>query len=396
MRRKTFYGFLAILIAAAIFLACAIGSSWFTNGDIRTWFNSWGQKTSGGESSADNSPDDNNDNVGTEPILEDFAFTSDTDNKHISLLVTPYMDSDDNVIEEGEDVEIEPVRKKITAVVTTTVKNPKLDWSIYVDGAEENETDYSDIITIEPIADGSSSVIVTCYNAFDETFVIKATLRDVGVYSTCKVKFVGIPKEIYIVAGRSLVPIDEYEIDDIGTIDFTIVLDNVYHKVGEKFYNLTVSKVINGLLEYCDLSFVPVNADVSAGEFIYDTKIINRGTEAFSNWILSPHPSLLEKSETYFEEDTFNGYIQTPLMGGKFINSVYSFTLNHSFFSHCGLISKATLVRYAKQTLYRFIETPTYKITFTEEITGISTELTLTFSPALLSKVEIGDDVVEF
>ncbi len=43
MKAKTFLLLLAALIAAGIVLACAIGSSWFTNGNFKTWFNSWGQ-----------------------------------------------------------------------------------------------------------------------------------------------------------------------------------------------------------------------------------------------------------------------------------------------------------------------------------------------------------------
>lgn len=45
MRKKTFYAFLALILTAVIVIACGVGSSWFTNGDIKTWFNSWGQKT---------------------------------------------------------------------------------------------------------------------------------------------------------------------------------------------------------------------------------------------------------------------------------------------------------------------------------------------------------------
>ena len=43
MTKKSFISFISIILACAIFLACAIGSSWFTNGNFKTWFNSWGK-----------------------------------------------------------------------------------------------------------------------------------------------------------------------------------------------------------------------------------------------------------------------------------------------------------------------------------------------------------------
>ena len=43
MNKKAFYGFLTLIIVVAIVIACAVGSSWFTNGNIKTWFNGWGQ-----------------------------------------------------------------------------------------------------------------------------------------------------------------------------------------------------------------------------------------------------------------------------------------------------------------------------------------------------------------
>ena len=47
MRRSTknaIAAVVAIVLALAIVIACGVGSSWFTNSDIATWFNSWGQR----------------------------------------------------------------------------------------------------------------------------------------------------------------------------------------------------------------------------------------------------------------------------------------------------------------------------------------------------------------
>lgn len=48
MKKKTFFGFLALIIAAGIVIACGIGSQvdghWFQNPNVETWFHSWGQE----------------------------------------------------------------------------------------------------------------------------------------------------------------------------------------------------------------------------------------------------------------------------------------------------------------------------------------------------------------
>ncbi len=45
MRKKSHGGVIgvifAIILAAVLVLTCCIGSSWFTNTDIATWFNGW-------------------------------------------------------------------------------------------------------------------------------------------------------------------------------------------------------------------------------------------------------------------------------------------------------------------------------------------------------------------
>jgi len=42
LRRKTLYGIIGSILLVVVFFVCAVGSSWFTNGNIKTWFNSWG------------------------------------------------------------------------------------------------------------------------------------------------------------------------------------------------------------------------------------------------------------------------------------------------------------------------------------------------------------------
>lgn len=59
-RDGTFWikGLIALILAAVIIITVGIGSSWFTNGDIRTWFNSWGQGASTPDDKEPENPDD--------------------------------------------------------------------------------------------------------------------------------------------------------------------------------------------------------------------------------------------------------------------------------------------------------------------------------------------------
>lgn len=53
MKLKHFLGLIAAIIVAGIILAAAVGSSWFTNKNIKTWFNNWGQNKSETHNPAD-------------------------------------------------------------------------------------------------------------------------------------------------------------------------------------------------------------------------------------------------------------------------------------------------------------------------------------------------------
>lgn len=46
-----------MIVAIAMVIVCGIGSNWFKNGDIKTWFDNWGQGTSETESPNDDQED---------------------------------------------------------------------------------------------------------------------------------------------------------------------------------------------------------------------------------------------------------------------------------------------------------------------------------------------------
>ena len=50
MRNGIIKGIVALFVAAALVVTAGIGSSWFTNPNIATWFNGWGKNKEGGDS----------------------------------------------------------------------------------------------------------------------------------------------------------------------------------------------------------------------------------------------------------------------------------------------------------------------------------------------------------
>ena len=43
MKKQVISSIIALLVAVALVITAGIGSSWFTNPNISTWFNSWGK-----------------------------------------------------------------------------------------------------------------------------------------------------------------------------------------------------------------------------------------------------------------------------------------------------------------------------------------------------------------
>lgn len=177
MKKGTLGAIIVILLAAIIVLVCGIGSSWFTNGDFATWFNSWGKGTEQ-EQPADEEQD------------EETPADDETDEEQGGMLV-----------EEGDSNGIALMSAKIAAAdydeygvspmaetaytVTATVSGTEgadtsLDWSVvFVDPEDswatgKNVTDY---VTVTPTADGALTANVECLQAFGARIKVVAASR---------------------------------------------------------------------------------------------------------------------------------------------------------------------------------------------------------------------------
>lgn len=175
MTKKTFYSFLAIILAGAIVLACAIGSSWFTNGDFKTWFNSWGQDSA---VEPDKQPDKPSD--GDEVCSGNVVVTVNKASSFMRLAAAP--------------VQASAGSYTLTATVLPSEATYKdLDWTIaWKDASGEwaNGKAVTDYCMVMPTSDGALTASLSCKQAFGEQIIVTATNRDDSTKSaTCTVDY---------------------------------------------------------------------------------------------------------------------------------------------------------------------------------------------------------------
>ena len=180
--KKFWISFISTLLAAAVVITVGIGSTWFTNWDVKTWFNSWGQ--------AEQEQPDNPD----EPEEPE----------------TPGDDSEDGGIEVGavsgngielmfakiyrEDFEVNGIMPYADSAVTISVTNAnavlKYKWSLaWKTAKSEAVSSYVQLSATE-----GTSVNVSALKAFDTQVILTCSAHigekpEVASSSTCPVDY---------------------------------------------------------------------------------------------------------------------------------------------------------------------------------------------------------------
>ncbi|HIU00628.1 MAG TPA: hypothetical protein IAB64_01430 [Candidatus Coproplasma excrementavium] len=155
----------AIVLAVAIVIACGVGSSWFTNSDIATWFNSWG-KGEQTEQPDKETPDDE------QPVDEGGIVVGESQGA-ISL-----MSSVATVTTAAGETRV--------AGQTVTVQNPEdavtYTWSLSMSGG--SASDYVTLsattgtsVTVTPKAAFGTPITLTCTATFDGETLSTATVK---------------------------------------------------------------------------------------------------------------------------------------------------------------------------------------------------------------------------
>lgn len=148
------------------------------------------------------------------------------------------------------------VSKTLTAtVLPADAPNKAVDWSIeWASDATLKNENINDYVTVTPASDGALTATVTCKKSFrGSVAIVRVITRDGGFTASCFVKFDGIPTSMTIaespygtvsVEGQGFLRAIKKVYGSDGTTKFAISLDNVYHDVGESYYNqYTISEV---------------------------------------------------------------------------------------------------------------------------------------------------------
>lgn len=165
MKKKTLSVICAILFAGILTLTAGIGSSWFTNGDIKTWFNSWGKSTTVSDNSNGNKLD--NGEVKNPPVVEDNKTEKPDDGKsgetekpddkkpeikYVDLQINVHdMDEDKNILEttsvlEPDENGVVTFKYKKGFVALPTIEGLSADnYTIKYEYHAKNETEFYEI-----------------------------------------------------------------------------------------------------------------------------------------------------------------------------------------------------------------------------------------------------------
>ena len=169
MTKKALGGICVVLVAGILTLTAGIGSSWFTNGNIKTWFNSWGK----GKQEVVQPEEPDGSSAGANG-----AFITNGESHGIKLMSAEIPQS---------AYEANGVSELADTAFTLTARVEPLGATDYFEWTVSNNDD--EAITIAVSADRSSAV-VTCNKAFSVQKVITVTSTvNASVKASCTVDY---------------------------------------------------------------------------------------------------------------------------------------------------------------------------------------------------------------
>lgn len=170
--KKIFSSVLALVLAAAVVITVGIGSSWFTNWNVKNWFNSWGKGTEATQ--PDNSDVNENENTSSSG-----AIIGSVENNGIQLLSAQIPVEAYSANGVSEKVETAYV---LTATITpAAAENKNVEWSVaWVNSDSEwaSGKAVTDYVTVTPTADGSLIATVSVLQPFGEQVKITVVSRE--------------------------------------------------------------------------------------------------------------------------------------------------------------------------------------------------------------------------
>lgn len=173
MKKTTLYSIIAIVVAVALTIILAVGSSGFTNWNVKTWFKGDGQNSV--QPADPNTPSD---------IAEDSQFSggmlvSDGEENGISILSAKLPRA--AYAANGISTQADSAYLLTVNVYPDTATNKEMDWSVaWIDansGFAKGKS-VSDYVTVSPTSDGALTANITCKQPFGSQIKVNVVSRD--------------------------------------------------------------------------------------------------------------------------------------------------------------------------------------------------------------------------
>ncbi len=193
--KKILSSLISIILAATCVITVGIGSAWFTNWNVKTWFNSWGQNE---QSTSDDKNDNNDDENSDKPIDDNINDNGGTEIENfesngVSLLSAKLPLS--AYAANGIDPQADSAYMLTATIEPADASDKSVDWSVA--WKDENSSfasgkSVTDYVTITPTVDGALTARAVCKQAFGEQIIITVKPRKaIGeVSATCIVNYV--------------------------------------------------------------------------------------------------------------------------------------------------------------------------------------------------------------
>lgn len=340
MKKSTISAIAAVSVAGAAVIALGAVSSWFTNWNTKTWFGRGNNAVvSGAALQSDN-----------------FTLTPSESDGVMALSVKPR-----NAANSRENYP----SYTLTASVNNNASNPKIDWSI------ETGADFSsgveNPVTVSPASDGALTATVTCKAAFNGILNVVATLRDVGSSATCSIVFEGIPTELNVSLSSLTQNGDYYEVAKTGDITAAINLDNIFHSVGGKYGQYTVTATAHGKVGFTGYTYNPMLGQLPAGGEVKNL------SELSSDRLMQF--SVSESTLTIKVNGALGAYAYTSTVSG----------------GDTGLGTTTGTFRYSSEA-----EKCYYAVKVVDTVSGLYTTFNVTWGNALTTTVSLSQSVLTF
>ena len=186
MKKGTLTAIIVILLAAIIVLVCGIGSSWFTNGDFATWFNSWGKGTEQEQPADEEQGEETGEEQEQGGMLIEEGENSGVTLMSAKIAAADYDEYGVSPMAESAQLltaTLEPADASYTtAVWSVAFANAESEWA-----SGKTVTDY---VTVSPTEENALTATVENLQAFGEQIIVTLSVSGAGTVSaTCTVDY---------------------------------------------------------------------------------------------------------------------------------------------------------------------------------------------------------------